>query len=199
MLFAFTGCSSPLQPPTPCPKYKHQSWILGMGHLPQHSWSCSWHGQHPQRPGRAGRAGLSPVLGFASLPVSCDPPGQASLGAHGSGAKEEISNWVWSGWKAGRKESSGQPLINLTAAGARAGLPKESPGPCCAHHGVWGYPSIAPAHGEGRAPLTFSLWSPVHFHSALILPFFSFIYIAICSLSFHLSPGESCQNLTTER
>lgn len=68
--------------------------------------------------------------------------------------------------------------------------------------GVWGYPSIAPAHGEGRAPLatlTFKLSSPVHFHAALILPFFSFIYIAICSLSFHLSPGESCQNLTTER
>lgn len=47
--------------------------------------------------------------------------------------------------------------------------------------------------------LTFKCLNPVHFHSALILPFFSFIYIAICSLSFHLSPGESCQNLTTKR
>lgn len=49
------------------------------------------------------------------------------------------------------------------------------------------------------AALTFKRSSPVHFHSALILPFFSFIYIAICLLSFHLSPGESCQNLTTKR
>ena len=49
------------------------------------------------------------------------------------------------------------------------------------------------------AALTFKRSSPVHCHSALILPFFSFIYIAICSLSFHLSPGESCQNLTTKR
>lgn len=127
-----------------------------MGDLPQHSRSCSWHGQHPQLAGRTARAGLSPLLGFAFPSLSPvnprQPLGQASLGAHGSGAKEEISNWVWSGWKTGRKESSGQPLINLTAAGARAGLAKESPGPCCAHPRGVGVPQHHPCPWGGQSP-----------------------------------------------
>lgn len=165
--------------------------------------------------GRAEAPGVSASLPTAPC-IRQQPLGQASLGALGSGAKEEASNWVCSGWEIGRKETCKRRVLEPTAARAKAGPARESPVPAGppGSAGVavaepvprgWGHHTstgIPPANGVGRPPLptlTFKCSSPVHFHSALILPFFSFIYIAICSLSFHLSPGESCQNLTTER
>lgn len=52
----------------------------------------------------------------------------------------------------GRKESSGQPLMNLKSARAQAGLAEERPGPCCAHPGGVGVPQHRPCPRAGHSP-----------------------------------------------
>lgn len=140
-----------LQPP--CLEYEHQRLDFGDGMCPSTPGAAP--GECSTLSSQAGQAGQGRGRHWALLPSLCihrQPLGQASPGAGGSGAKEEISNWVWSGWKT-REEGELWAAADKPHISESTGrVTKESPGPCCAHPRGVGVPQHLPHPRGGHSP-----------------------------------------------